>query len=244
MMYGYGNMISPSNRLFSGGGGANPLWEGLLAYYTADNTPNDALGTYNGTLVNGATYGTGIINQGFSFDGVNDYVNLGNNLDFDGSTAFTFNFWVNKNANKFHALINKQGGSPNYTGYIFRINQTSPGKLELIINSTSTNRIFCTSSDSFPSSIYSMVTVTYDGSQNANGVKFYINGVDAGLIITANTLTTSISNSNDCTLGAAPLGGNQYLNGLMDEGSVFNVVKTQSEITELYNSGLAKQYPN
>jgi hypothetical protein len=38
---------------------SNPLWDGLLAYYTADNTPNDALGNYDGTLVNGATYGTG-----------------------------------------------------------------------------------------------------------------------------------------------------------------------------------------
>ena len=50
------------------------LWNDLLAYYTGDGTPNDALGNYNGTLVNGTTYGTGIINQGFSLDGVNDYV--------------------------------------------------------------------------------------------------------------------------------------------------------------------------
>ena len=60
----------------------NPLWDGLQAYYTADNTSNDALGNYNGTLVNGTTYGTGIINNGFSFDGVNDYVDLGNNFSF------------------------------------------------------------------------------------------------------------------------------------------------------------------
>ena len=29
----------------------NPLWDGLQAYYTADNTPNDALGNFNGTLI-------------------------------------------------------------------------------------------------------------------------------------------------------------------------------------------------
>ena len=71
---------------------ASTLWNDLLAYYTADNTPNDALGNYNGTLVNGATYGTGIINQGVSLDGINDYVDMGNVLDFDGSTPFSFNF--------------------------------------------------------------------------------------------------------------------------------------------------------
>ena len=223
----------------------NPLWDGLQAYYTADNTPNDALGNYNGTLTNGATYGTGIINQGFSFDGVNDYVNLGNNLDFDGSTPFTFNAWVNKSASKFHSIISKQGSSPNYTGYIFRINQSGAGKLELLINNvSSTNWIYCSSTTAYTNGAYSMLTVTYDGSQDANGVTFYINGVDAGLAITANNLTLSASNSNDCTLGAAPLGGNNYMNGLVDEVGIWDRELTASEVTELYNSGSAKQYPN
>jgi len=201
------------------------------------------LGTYNGTLTNGATYGTGIINQGFSFDGVNDYVNLGNVLDFDGSTPFTFNAWVNKSASKFHSIISKQGSSPNFTGYNFRINQTGAGKLELIVNNTaSTDWIYCASTTSYTNGAYSMLTVTYNGSQDANGVTFYINGVDAGLTITANSLTLSASNSNDCILGAAPLGGNQYTNGLIDEVGVWNRELSSSEVTELYNSGAGLQY--
>ena len=75
-MYGYGFRNISRSILAGGGGASNPLWNGLQAYYTADNTPNDALGTYNGVLTNGATYGTGIINQGFSLDGVNDYVSV------------------------------------------------------------------------------------------------------------------------------------------------------------------------
>ncbi len=37
----------------------------------------------NGTLVNGATYGTGISGQAFSFDGVDDYAQIGSSTAFE-----------------------------------------------------------------------------------------------------------------------------------------------------------------
>ena len=83
------------------------LWNNLLAYYTGDNTPDDSLGNYNGTLVNGTTYGTCKINQSFSFDGVNDYINFCNVLDFDGSTPFSFSFWLNPNSVGNRNLLQK-----------------------------------------------------------------------------------------------------------------------------------------
>ena len=65
-------LINP--YILQASGGAFP-YTGIQAYYTADNTANDATcNGYNGTLVNGATYGTGKINQGFALDGINDYV--------------------------------------------------------------------------------------------------------------------------------------------------------------------------
>src|SRR5688572_743779 len=37
---------------------------------------------YNGTLVNGPTWGTGKYGQGLNLDGVNDYVNIADNASF------------------------------------------------------------------------------------------------------------------------------------------------------------------
>ena len=83
---GWRNYVSPL---------PNPLWNGMLAYYTGDNTADDAKGTANGTLTNGATYGTGKINGGFSFDGINDTITLSNTVTkFSSSTPFTYNVWV------------------------------------------------------------------------------------------------------------------------------------------------------
>ena len=55
---------------------------------------NDTINGNNGTLINGPTFDSD--NKGsIVFDGVNDYVNLGNNIDFSNYTnGFTISFWV------------------------------------------------------------------------------------------------------------------------------------------------------
>ena len=222
----------------------NPLWDGLQAYYTADNTPNDALGNFNGTLTNGATYGTGIINNGFSFDGVNDYVDLGNNLDFDGSTPFSFNVWMNQTSAQAASLISKKGGASTYTGY--RIAITSNRQIQVLFNSdfTTNDRLqITTGTNSFTIGVFNMITVTYDGSKNTSGISVYVDGTSISFSTNANSLTGSISNSTTAKVGAFVV-GSQYFNGILDEVGVWNKELSSSEVTELYNSGAGKQYPN
>ena len=216
------------------------LWNDLLAYYTADNTPNDALGTYDGTLTNGATYGTGIINQGFSFDGVNDYVDIGNNLDFDGSTPFSFSCWVNSNANTT-TIFNKFNSSGSYPGYALVIQ--SSGLLRFYLqNNNSTNRMRVDGTTTITSG-FKHIVLTYDGSTDANGVKMYINGVSDTLSILSNSFTGGLTTSIPFTIGNGIIGFNNY-NGITDEIGIWDRELTASEVTELYNSGVGKQYPN
>jgi hypothetical protein len=234
-MYGYGNMFSPSNRLFSGSG-ASPLWNGLQAYYTADNTPNDALGNYNATLVNGATYGTGIINQGFSFDGVNDYVDMGNVLDFDGTTPFSFSFWLNPTSVGNKNIINKWSGTN--TGYIIFF---LAGKLRFALsNNITTNIARIETVDTYTTGMQNFV-FAYDGSKSASGMKIYRNGVLQTVSVLNDTLTGTISTTASFELGRinSALG---WYQGIMDEISVFGRELTLSDAVELYNSGAGKQY--
>ena len=217
----------------------NPLWDGLQAYYTADNTPNDALGNYNGTLVNGASYGTGIINNGFSLDGVNDYVDLGNNLDFDGSTPFSFNLWVNPTSISNDMLFWKMNAGLLTAGYLCYI--YTGNLLEFILANSSSNRIYVKTSTAISGSVFSMITITYDGSKDVSGVKIYINGVSDTLTTINNTLTGSTSNTEDLYFGRGVSSAN-YFGGIQDEISVFNKELTASEVTQLYNGGAGLQY--
>ena len=215
-------------------GGYNPLWNGLLAYYTADNTPNDALGTYNGTLVNGATYGTGIINQGFSLDGVNDYLSVSPTLgsSFSSPTsAHSYSAWVYKTTSGQKFII--QNGNVgmgtcmivepgNYLGMTYKGVTT--------IFSSTTGAGFITLNT------WNHCVMTYDGAGNVN---LYKNGVNVGSGSVSWTDGTGASNTYIGTYN----GISNYFTGLLDEIGIWNRVLTPSEVTELYNSGAGKQYP-
>jgi len=219
------------------------LWNNLLAYYTGDGTPDDALGNYNGTLVNGATYGTGKINQGFSFDGVNDYVNLGNNLDFDGSTPFSISTWVYVNTSKQQAIISKESAGNNFTGYIAQIQSSNQVLFYFGSNYGGGDYLSCQTTNTLTTNTWQMVTITYDGSKSVAGINIFLNGVSSTLSIFRNTLVGSTSNSINTNIGAAvSSGAARYFNGLLDEVGIWDRELSESEVTELYNSGNGKQY--
>jgi hypothetical protein len=213
------------------------IFNGLLAYYRADGTANDQLGNYNGTLVNGATYGVGKIGQGFSFDGVNDTVNLGNVLNNDGTQAMSWSMWVNfASSPSFDALIAKYNAG---TGYY--ITMTNTNRVQFGIGQTLTsNAIRVFSSNVLSINTWYHVVATYDGSKLANGIKIYINNSNTTLTTNYDTFTGSSINSQIVQFGRAGLGGTHF-NGIMDEIAIYNKELTPSEITQLYNEGNGKQ---
>ena len=205
-----------------GSGGGNPLWNDLLAYYTADNTPNDALGGSTLTLNNGATYGTGIINQSFSFDGVNDYAET-TAPSHDFTTTTTYNLWVYPNdiiGQQFfiYAPVSSKGAG---FGMLSNTLTFTRGSVDFRARSTGTVTV----------NTWNMCTCVFRGN-GTNNVDFYINGsyVDTHSM-------TGILDSNTLNIG-----GSQYFNGKLDEIGIWSRELTSSEITELYNSGAGLQY--
>jgi len=50
------------------------LTPGIIAYWPADNSALDVISGLSGSLVNGATFAPGKVNQAFSLNGVSSYV--------------------------------------------------------------------------------------------------------------------------------------------------------------------------
>src|SRR3989442_9579353 len=55
------------------------------------------MGGNDGTLINGATFGSGEVRQAFSLNGVGQYVQAASSIPF-GSNDFSIDLWVNLNS--------------------------------------------------------------------------------------------------------------------------------------------------
>jgi hypothetical protein len=75
----------------------NPGTDGLVAYYELENDANDSSGNgLDGTIVGDPGFVEGAVGMGLQFDGVDDYVDLGNDPLFDlTGSEVTLSVWVN-----------------------------------------------------------------------------------------------------------------------------------------------------
>jgi N-acetylneuraminic acid mutarotase len=86
------------------------LNNGLVAWYPFDGNASDMSGNNNHGTVNGATLGTdrhGAAGKAYAFDGVNDFIDMGDKTAFDGRPSQSIFLWIN-----FSSL----GGSTNQNG--------------------------------------------------------------------------------------------------------------------------------
>jgi len=151
----------------------------------------------NGTLVNGVGYNSG--NGGaLSFDGVNDYVNCGNILNFT-TESFTFNifFYLTTTTTNDPAqgpvLFYK--GQFQQNGYYVQISKTSPATATFITNQSGVIQTTLSSSLLIVGA-WNCLSVVRSGSS----VTIYINGVNA--TATAGTHINPASSGDNFHLSA------------------------------------------
>jgi hypothetical protein len=162
------------------------------------------------------------------FDGVNDYVALGNNLDQNG--PLTILAWINTTtvsagARSILSNCNAGGGAQDY---MLEINRTA-GRVRtiwgntLILNSTQTliiNRWY-------------YVGVTRSGSTSNWGVNLFINGtIDSSTTTSANPNAASVGTS----VGRAGDFAGQYFSGNIAQTLMYNRALSASEILQNYNA--------
>ena len=209
-------------------------------------TYNDAVGTKHGissssTLTNGVpgpSFTTGKIGKAFNFDGVNDYIQLPNNsMNFLGD--FSISLWVNFNGSN-GTLIGSTGFGNNSSPQ-----EGTSGWSLTYSNGYLTFNIYNDNSYSgleknnvIVSNAWNHIVITSKSGSN----KIYANGV---LVIS----NTSTMRPNYRKTVSTRLGGsstylpNSYFFGKMDAVTAWEKELSASEISALYNSGNAQQYP-
>ena len=106
-------------------GGSSSLSEGLVAYYPFNGNANDESGNENNGAVRGANLAEDRfenVNSAYSFDGIDDYIEISDNDILDLPRIGTICVWFErqqKNGDPNNAIIAKyKGDTPGEDGYI------------------------------------------------------------------------------------------------------------------------------
>jgi len=218
------------------------ITDGLVLYLDAANTrsyPGSGTvwsdlsrGENNGTLKNGPTFNSG--NGGsIVFDGVDDFVEIQNQIQFDQTDPFTLSSWVKSPSVGDNQIINNENSS--YTGY--RLNINGLANIEIGLRSSIFDDIAIETLNSINTDIWYHIVGTYDGTSNASGMKIYINGVEESTNILSNTLTSSTLSNQRTLLGIRRISPPpDPLRGNIANVQIYNRTLSATEILQNYNA--------
>ena len=181
----------------------------------------------------------------FTFDGNSDYIDCGDNdnLSFGNTSSdfpFTFSVWAKvDNLTTSHVLLEKRGASSNYE-YIFYIGSDGAIYNNIYSNGASLNRRGRKTSTGLISiNTWYHIVMTYDGqggTNASNGIKIYLDGLRVDTANNQKNAYVAMTNTS------SPFKIGEFINGNMDEVSVFNSELSGgfagSDITTIYNSGV------
>jgi hypothetical protein len=187
----------------------------------------------------------GKYSSSFSFDGTDDRIAFGDVLDFEYTQPFSLSAWFKSSANDLvnGDVISKQNSTMPWGGYSMLIRGDANDQVEFeLIGDLNFNGIIVRGTKDVTDMTWHHLVTTYDGTNNASGVKIYVDGVQE--------TTTTVSNVpiGTSTLTAFPFqigarnGANVLLNGQVDDARVYNYVLTKEQVGNVMNEGSALRF--
>ena len=213
---------------------AQDITTGLAGHWKFDETSgtsaSDSSGNNNtGTLTNSPTWTTGKINSALSFDGVNDYADIGT-MNVSGS-GITIAAWVK--ADSFSSAIDtrfiSKANSTSEQGHYWMLGQTNSGgdKLRFRLKAGGSTQTLIASSGDLPTGTWFHAIATYDGST----MRLYKDGIEVGSVAKSGTI--DIDATIPANIARNPDGSN-HMDGTMDDVRIYNRALSTSDIQALY----------
>lgn len=212
------------------------LTTGLVGWWDFDvnsaTQSNGISGGIDNGLVSGATFtSSGKFNGAYSFDGVDDYITMGNSsstvLD---NINFTISAWVYVTANNSDMEIVSKEGDGSHSAIELRYD-IDDGYWEFNVNDGAWKYAKYSQA---PIELNTWVHVV--GVRNGTNIRIYVNGVKGAYADTIGTIEDSAE--MNLTVGYGGPVAERYFSGVIDEVRVYNRDLSESEILELYHSSL------
>lgn len=221
-------------------GGGRIVTDGLVFYmdvgnskcYTGTGIGFLDLSIYqnDGVLVNGTSYDTQYLGN-FSFDGVDDYIEVPFNQSLNPSDAITITslFYITGFSGFFSPLIMKQNPSPtNFEQYQLGIYSAVTQQLRFYITSPGLTQSFISYNGTFNKVLY--VVGTCD--TNTDEQRLFVNGE---LVASTTYSFDFYTSSNPVTIGGVTVSGFPgYSTGKIYHSSIYNRALTEEEVRSNY----------
>ena len=162
-----------------------------------------------------------VSNYSMAFDGINDYVDLGDFSTYDNGDL-SCSFWMYKTGS-INAHIISNSGSSSRAGFDIKINSSE--RLYLRCNTRTTTLQSGWKNTTITDNAWFHIAITFD--EAANEGKIYVNGV---LISTIVGYSRTNSASTDLAIGSNSGGTSAFFTGKIDEVSIFNSVKAIGDL--------------
>lgn len=232
----------------------NISWNGLTEYrMITSDAPNllmylDGNANDENNINNGTAYGavnvSGKINQGYYFDGDDDYISIADSNSLDFNSNFTVGAWVNfsslPSVGEWQGIITKGGQGDNsgsdHNFFISFDNNMGWGVgVGITFGFENSAGINNQTRYQFTPELNQWYLIVGVFNDSANTITLYINGSE----VAQNTGATGTpsTNSNPVYIGRNMEGSTSvyYLNGVVDEAFISNTSLTPSKIQQIYD---------
>jgi hypothetical protein len=200
---------------------------GLVSWWPGDGDALDIVDGNHGTLMNGATFAPGEVRQGFSFDGVDDYVEIPFAANLAIGNAMTYDAWVkvHTTTGSYQTLFDNLGGS--FTDGLLVATRPNSNALAVYVSENAEHQV----PNFFDIGQFTHVAVTTD-----NGVTTVYKNGDLAATFNTRVLVPSTAATR---FGARIVSFSQFFGGVLDEVEVYNRALSLAEIRAIFNAGRA-----
>ena len=195
-------------------GGCDFVLDGLVSRYKLDGDATDSINGNDGTEIGGPGYAPGVCDQAISLDGVDDYVNCGNDSSFEIIGPITLSVMLKGTFNSsWDPIISK--------GFDWQLSRGTGDEATFFCIGLGS---FLFGSANINDNQWHHIVAMYDGAQ----MRLYVDGkLDASQTASG---SLNVSGSN-VYIGGSP---SQSFNGLIDDVRIYDRVLSDHEIDVLY----------
>ncbi len=211
-----------------------PDWtNNLIAYLPFDGDLSDKSGNGNdGTSYGALSTVSGKINQGMSFDGIDDYIEVVDSASLDITNNLTMESWFSptttiNSTNSNARIVDKQNAY-----YLLFDYPSTNGKLKLVLKIGGTWVNVASVTATWNAGQWYHIVGTYDGST----MRIYVNGT----LENSKPMTGNIGTSDyKLFLGTRAVSNvptNMFFNGSIDEVKIYSRALDSAEVLDHYNA--------